>query len=363
MSGKDAASRVSIVIPCRNEAPFVRDCLDSVLAMEYPADRLEILVVDGMSTDGTRATLEEYARRHGIIRVLDNPQLITPAALNRGIRSATGEIVMRLDAHSVYPAEYVARSVAALEESGADCVGGVWVTTVRDGGWFAGGVRLTLTHPLGVGNARYRLGVREPCWVDAVPYGCFRRDIFVRAGLYNEVLERSQDFDLWSRIRDAGGRILLHPNIRSTYRARGRLADVCRYNFGNGFWVTWPIRLVGTRFSMRHLIPLAFVSLLLVGAAGGIVWPALWSVAAVAGAAYLAATIAVSARAAARERDVRLVVTGPVAFAILHLSYGLGSLWGLIRPLRSVDRRRAKMARAAQAFEHRETSAAIEVIR
>ncbi|HZR26246.1 MAG TPA: glycosyltransferase family 2 protein [Vicinamibacterales bacterium] len=346
MTGRQPS--VSIIVPCRNEAAFITDCLDSVLAMEYPHDRVEILIVDGMSDDGTRDIVAEYARRYEGVEMLDNPAKTTPAALNRGIRRATGELIVRLDAHSVYQRDYLTRSIDALRESGADCVGGVWVTAIRDDNWFASAVRLTLTHPFGVGNARYRLGASKPCWVDAVPYGCFHRDVFEKNGLYNEALDRSQDLDMWSRIRENGGRILLDPRIESTYRARGRMMDVWRYNFGNGVWVTWPMRLVGTRFRVRHLVPLAFVSALLIGGLVGFVWATAWRLTAFVAAAYLGVAVSVSLVQAARDRDLPLVLTGPLAFAVLHVSYGLGSLWGLVKPMRRRDRARVAAVTTAQ---------------
>jgi glycosyltransferase involved in cell wall biosynthesis len=166
------APRVSVVLPCRNEAAYLGPCLDSILESRYPAGRLEILVVDGASDDGTREIAREYAERHPGVRVLDNPARIVPAALNIGIRAATGEVIARMDAHAVYPRDYLPRLVEALLESGADNVGGVLVTLPADQTPGARANAVALAHPLGVGNSYFRVGTAARRWVDTVPYGC-----------------------------------------------------------------------------------------------------------------------------------------------------------------------------------------------
>src|SRR6266480_5849379 len=192
MSGS-ASPLVSVVVPCRNEERYIAACLDSILASDYPRDRLEVLVVDGLSDDRTREILGRYTARHPSIRRLDNPQRITPTALNVGIRAAEGDVVMRMDAHVLYPSTYVSQLVAALEETGADCVGGVIETLPADESATARAIALGLSHPLGVGNSYFRIGSRERRWADAVSFGCYRRDVFNRIGLFDEELLRDQD--------------------------------------------------------------------------------------------------------------------------------------------------------------------------
>lgn len=324
----------SVIIPCRNEARFIESCLDSVLSTTYPLDELEVIVVDGMSDDGTREVLAAYAKRHPVVRMLDNLRRITPCALNIAVTNARGPVIIRLDAHNIYPPEYIGRSIDILNSSGADCVGGVWLTEARDRTLLAPGVEVALSHPLGVGNSMFRVGVDRPLWVDAIPFGCMRKDLFSTVGLFNESLDRSQDMDFWSRVRQAGGRILLDPSITSRHLARGTVDAFARHNFWNGYWVTWPIRQNRTRFALRHLAPLIFCGMLLALTVVGLFWaPSLWLAAALA-AAYFSAVMIVSITAAVRRRDGRILLAGPMAFAILHFSYGIGSLWGLIKPVR-----------------------------
>ena len=177
---------VSIVVPCRNEERYLGGCLDSILAGDYPQDRLEVLVVDGMSEDRTREILSRYTAQHPSIRLLDNPQRITPTALNTGIRAARGVVIMRMDAHVVYPSSYVSQLVAALEETGADNVGGVIETLPADKSATARAIAVGLSHPLGVGNSYFRIGSRERRWTDAVSFGCYRRDALSRADILTE---------------------------------------------------------------------------------------------------------------------------------------------------------------------------------
>ena len=163
--------RVSLILPCRNEESHIAACLDSLLASTYPRDDLELIVVDGDSDDRTRDIVARYAERHVCIRLLDNPKRIVPTALNIGIRAATGDVILRADAHALYPPEYVPRLVAALLASGADNVGGCVVTLPSDDSATASAIATALSHPFGVGNSWFRIGrARTPRWVDTVPY-------------------------------------------------------------------------------------------------------------------------------------------------------------------------------------------------
>ena len=228
MVNANGRPRVSIVMPCRNEAAYIGPCLDSVLATDYPLDRMEVLVADGRSDDGTREIVERCAAQHPCVRLLDNPARITPAALNTAIRVATGDVIIRMDAHGVYPRDYVPRLVRALEETGADNVGGVVITLPADDTPSARAIALAFSHPLGVGNAYFRIGVAGPRWVDTVPFGCFRRELFDRVGMFDEEMVRNQDDEFNLRLIGHGGRILLLPDVVARYYARRSLGAVAR---------------------------------------------------------------------------------------------------------------------------------------
>jgi glycosyltransferase involved in cell wall biosynthesis len=263
---------VSVIIPCRNEAKWIEKCLESVAASDYPKDRLEVFVIDGMSNDGTRDIVASFAAGHPFIRLLENPKRTAPAALNIGIAAARGEIIMRMDAHTEFRANYIGCLVHWLQKSDADNVGG-WLIT-RPSADTAKAKALTLgeTHLFGVGNASYRLGVSEPRQVDTVPFGCYRREVFDRIGLFDEELVRGQDLELNLRLRKAGGLILLVPDAVSCYHSRDSLHKLWRTHFQNGYFNVLILRKTKGRLTLRHMIPPLFVLVLL---AGGLLAP--WS--------------------------------------------------------------------------------------
>jgi len=322
---------VSVIIPCRNEVHRIGRCLDSVLESEYPRERLEVIVADGMSRDGTRERVDWYAARDGRVRRIDNPGRTTPRALNLAIRAAQGDFVLRLDAHARIAPDYIARALQKLEDWGADCVGGAMRTIVPGSGAFAAPIRIALSSPFGVGNALFRTGTGSPRWVDTVFGACWRREVFERIGCFDERLERSQDIEFSGRLRRAGGRILMSPEMNIDYYARATLSGFWRQNWSNGVWATLPFAHVpGIAVRWRHLAPLALVLGLALSAAAaawtGTGWLA-WSVA----GPYFVANLVASARAAWKERSSALVLRMPVVFASLHLAYGTGSLWGCVR--------------------------------
>jgi glycosyltransferase involved in cell wall biosynthesis len=183
---------VSVVVICRNEEGFIRACLESVLSWECPGYRLEILVVDGCSTDRTRQIVQQLAARDTRVRLLDNAEGIKPAGLNIGLRAARGEWIVRLDAHSTYPPDYLAVCMETAGRTGADNVGGVCVTQPRGNSVQARLVQALTTHRFGVGDAGFRTGAAEGT-ADTVPYGCYRRQVFDKIGYFDERLIHSQD--------------------------------------------------------------------------------------------------------------------------------------------------------------------------
>jgi glycosyltransferase involved in cell wall biosynthesis len=329
---------VSIVIPCLRERRHIRAALESIIAQDYPTERMEVLVVDGMSEDGTREVVQEMSVQHPCIRLLDNPKRITPAALNVGIQNAQGEIIVRMDAHSTYEADYVTKSVEALRESDADVVGGIWnIVPEKDSLW-GRTIALALSNRFGVGNAHYRTGnATEPSQVDAVPFGSFRSDLFQRIGLFDESVPRSEDADLYRRVKAAGGEIRLFPNIVVNYRARSNFMAFLRHTLQNGFLVTYYLKDKKVTFFGRHLAPIAFVSAVVALVALALLQTFfLWPLLAVLGSYFLASALA-SSRVAISQRDVRYLATLPVVFTVLHWGYGLGSAWGLVRALTSAS--------------------------
>ncbi len=319
---------VSIVIPCRNEEAYIAGCLDSILAGDYPRDRIEILVADGRSDDGTREILSRYAAEHPrCIIVLDNPQLSTPAALNVGIRSASGSVVIRMDAHVVYPREYVRLLVAGLEETGADNVGGVLETVPAEDTPTARAIALGLSHPFGVGNSHFRTGTRERREVDTVPFGCYRREIFDRIGLFDEELVRNQDDEFNFRLIARGGRVLLLPEVICRYYARHSFRQVARMYYQYGYFKPLVARKVGRVMTVRQLVPSLLIAALLGSATLALLVPG--TGAAFASLAAIYTLFVLGCSAAAAGADLRCALALAAVFPILHFSYGFGFIRGI----------------------------------
>lgn len=320
---------VSIIVPSYNENGHIRSCIESVLASDYAPERMELLIVDGGSKDGTPETVGGYAGKTPAVRLVRNPRRITPVAFNMGIAESKGEVIMILGGHSQVAPDYVSRCVDALYRLEADNVGGNMVAVPRADTAMGRAIVDVLSHPFGVGNAHFRLNITEPREVDTVFGGCYRRDVFDRIGRFNERLARSQDMEFNLRLKRAGGKIFLIPGIRSEYFARSDFAGFTKHNFSNGLWAVLPFgRSEHVPVSLRHLIPLAFASsLLLAGVWGFFALAGRWLFAGIL-TAYLLSAFAASLHIARRKGDYRGIVYCLLAFASLHFTYGVGSLWG-----------------------------------
>jgi len=306
---------VSIIIPCRNEEKYIEKCLSSIIEQDYPKDGMEILVVDGMSEDKTREVVKNYTKKYPFVKLLENPQKFTPFALNLGVKNSKGEIIMLAGAHAVYEKAYISKCLKYLQEYNTDNVGGVLKTILREDTLMAKAIALSLSHPFGAGSSYYRLGSSKPRWVDTVFGGCYKREVFEKIGFFDERLIRSQDIEFNKRLKKAGGKILLFPDIISYYYPSANLKDFLKHNFTDGIWATYPLKY-GFKVSLRHLIPLIFVLTLPITA-----WP------------YLLLSLLFSLRIAMREKDVRLFFAMPLVFGIRHIGYGIGSFIGVIKLL------------------------------
>lgn len=322
---------ISAVIPCRNEEKHIGPCLDSIIASDYPKDRLEVLVVDGMSDDKSRLIVEGYIRRYPYIRLLDNIKKTLAAAWNLGIKNGKGDVIVSMNAHATIEPEFLSQCVYFLQKYDADCVGPVIVTHPQDDALFGRAIAVAMSHPFGVGNSRFRIGTKEPRWVDTVHCSAYRREVFERIGVYNEELVRSQDIELHLRLRRAGGRILLVPEMTIHYFTRSNPSGFAKYGFLNGFWVTNPYQFGTVVAQARHLVPMVFVSYVVGSVALSFWWPVLRSVLMLVLTVYGAIALAVSVNTALKKRDVRFAVVLPVVFLTYHATYGLGSLVGLLR--------------------------------
>jgi glycosyltransferase involved in cell wall biosynthesis len=321
---------VSIIMPCRNEERFIGMCLDSIIANDYPKDRLEVLVVDGMSEDQTRAIVEKYAKKHSFINLYENSQLIAPVAQNMGIRQSRGDVIVIMDAHDTYAPDYISKCIEYMYNYNVDHVGGIWKIIPREDTIFSKAIVCALSHPFGAGNAYYRTTkCGKPRFTDAAAFGCYKREVFEKIGLFDENLARSYDFDFNLRLRNLGSKMLLVPDAIIYYYARSTFMSFVKHNFINGFWVTYPLKFGKTVFSFRHTVPLAFVTGLLGSAALIPGWQvSIWILACIA-VTYALANLTASVQVAIRYRNLQYSLVMPVVFTSMHIGYGLGSLVGL----------------------------------
>jgi succinoglycan biosynthesis protein ExoA len=311
----------------RNEARSIATSLAAVLAQHYPSDRFEVIVADGMSDDGTRATIDAAVDASGrdapSVTIIDNPGRVVATGLNAAIAKAQGDLIVRVDGHCEVQNDYVATCVRLLEETGADNVGGI--TTAYGTGVLQRAIALGMSSPFGVGNARFRYA-SKPGWVDTVFPGAWRREVFERIGGFDEELVRNQDDELNFRLVQAGGRIWLDPSMRVRYEPRASLSGLARQYFDYGFHKVRVIQKRRGIASLRHVIPPTFVVSLLIGAATAAVTRRRRLLFRVL-VPYVAASVVASARAGRSDHATLPVL--PVVFATLHLSYGTGFLAGL----------------------------------
>ncbi|MGV3527158.1 MAG: glycosyltransferase family 2 protein [Candidatus Sericytochromatia bacterium] len=321
---------ISIIVPIRNEARYISRCLDSLLAQDYPAEQIEIWVVDGRSDDGTREQVLAYAARDARIQLVDNPEQTAPYAMNYGLDQVRGEVVVRVDGHCTLASNYLSRAVALLEETGYACVGGP-LTSVGESPW-AQAIALAMSSPFGVGNARFRYS-QTAGEVDTLAFGAYRREVLDAVGRFNPALTRNQDDEYNYRLRAAGHRLYLSPELQSVYYTRSNLTSLWRQYFQYGYWKIRVLRDHPGSVQARHLIPAAFVATLVggIGAAVGGGRKGRLALASFLGLYGSAALVFGLKRTAQQRRYLPGVLA---AFPVLHLAYGCGfwrGLWALVR--------------------------------
>jgi len=328
MKIKDDLSAVSIIIPCRNEERFISRCLDSIIANNYPEDKLEVLVIDGISNDGTRKIVKEYSEEYSFIKPLDNPKRVTPVAMNIGITNAKGDLLVMINSHSVIDKSFLKNSIECLKRTNADAVGGMLNTINDEEGIIAQAIPLAADSVFGAGGRRYRSRTDKGFVSDTLPYCVYRREVFDRIGLIDEELIRNQDEEFNYRLLKAGGKIYYLPSIKSYLHLRPTLWKLWRQHIQYGYFKPLVCQKVGTLFAWRQLIPAVFVgSLMITGLLSFFTKYSLWMFLAIFGL-YFAANIVFSLHVALKK-GLKLFFVLPVAYATLHFGYGLGFLKGV----------------------------------
>ncbi len=316
---------VSVIIPVLNEEKYIVTCIESLFLQDYPSEKMEWIFVDGGSTDKTKEILGEYKKQYSeLIKVLANPYKTVPYAMNMGIDVANGKYIIRLDAHADYEKNYISKCVHCLKTIDADNVGGVAETKSK--GAVGNAIAKALSSKFGVGNSSFRTEGKSG-YVDTVPFGAFRKEIFSKVGQYDTRLTRNQDNELNYRIRKNGGKVYMSDEIRFSYYCRDNIKALSDMAMKNGKWNVITMKLCPGSMGLRHFIPLVFVlSLVLLAGIGFIFQPAWW-VLLVEVLLYLLLDIIFSIRLAATVKECGLLM---LIFPIFHITYGVGSLNGIV---------------------------------
>jgi glycosyltransferase involved in cell wall biosynthesis len=333
--GRYRMIEVSIIIPTYNEERFIQACLASIYGQSFPSDKMEILVIDGMSSDQTPQIVKrEIEAGRTNLRLMENPKCIQASALNLGVQASIGKYIVRMDAHSTYDREYVEKCIKLIKDTGADNAGGI---TIAKGKTRIGkAISLALSCPFGVGNSVFRLGGIDG-EAETVPFGTFPRETFEKFGLFNESLTRCEDNEFNHRIKRGGGRIYMSKDIKIFYNNRETIPDIATQAHDNGLWIMFTLLMSPGSISLRHLVPLFFVSSLIgIGAAALVGFFTSVGLGFLVGllvlelGLYFLLNLIFTLRLA-RKTSYHNLLFLPLIFTAMHVSYGLGSIEGIFR--------------------------------
>ena len=330
---RPASPTVSVIVPCYNEERFVRQTLENLIT-QYPSEAYEIIVVDGMSDDSTRDVVEQFQNSHPdfSIRLVLNPARSIPKSLNLGIEHATGEVIARMDAHAYPSTGYIRRCAEVLSNGEAEVVGMPCLVQAGASTVTARAIALAVSHPFGIGDARYRLtGDRDSQEaVDTVAFACFRKSLWQQLGGYDESLLTNEDYDFNYRVRLQGDRVILDRSEHCYYIARESVSKLSAQYRRYGKWKARMIRHHPRSIRIRHLVAPCFVASVILLAALGFWRIEAWFLVTAELAVYLilATAFAVDATSKARETKSVLLVL-PMVFLVTHLSWGASFLLGL----------------------------------
>jgi glycosyltransferase involved in cell wall biosynthesis len=316
---------VTLIIPVRNEAKYIEKCIQTILQQDYSLAKIEAFFVDGLSDDNTKEIIEKYSKAYpSTIKYLQNPNKTAPYAMNIGIRKSVGQYIIRLDGHAEYPDNYVSECVVALKRTGADNVGGLLVT--QGHGTVGKAFAKILSSIFGVGNAGFRINASSG-YVDTVPFGAFKRDVFTKYGFYDERLTRRQDYELNCRIRKKGGKIYLDSDIKLIYHCRNTIPGILEQSFQKGKWNIITAKLCSGTMSLRHLAPFIFVSSLILFPILACFIPFFKWVLITELGLYMILNIFFSVKLADGFKEALLMI---VLYPLYQVTYGLGSVVGLV---------------------------------
>ncbi|MBO4508518.1 MAG: glycosyltransferase family 2 protein [Spirochaetaceae bacterium] len=317
---------VSVIMPVYNESKYIDKCIQSLLCQNFSQNDMEWIFVDGDSSDDTVKRIEKYVEQYPkLMKVYKNPYKIVPYAMNIGIRESKGKYIVRLDAHADYADDYISKCVKYLDTIDVDNVGGVAETKAN--GFVGTCIAKMLSSRFGVGNSEFRTNGKSG-YVDTVPFGAFRREVFSKYGGYDERLVRNQDNEMNYRIRKNGGKIYLADDIHLSYYCRDSIKGICDMAKKNGMWNIITMRLCPGAMGVRHFIPLLFVFSILGFGFLGFFFKYLWLL---LGFELLLYIILATLFAGKQSKSIKEFFMIVILFPVFHISYGIGSLKGIIK--------------------------------
>ena len=324
-----------MICPVFNEEKFIEACIMSIIEQDYPQDAMEIIFVDGRSTDHTTDIIRRYMQNYPFMKLIDNPERIVPYALNKGLQEATGEVIMRLDGHCTYPTNYISELVKYLYLLNADNVGGVWNTQPAKDTPICQAIALASSHPFGVGGSMHKIGVSKITETDTVPFGCYKREVFEKTGPFDTDLVRNQDDEFNGRLLNLGGKIFLIPQVIINYTARDTLCKMRQMYYQYGLYKPLVNKKLGAPATVRQFFPLLFLLGLFVGGICSFFSSFILQLYTTILLIYLFVGIVVGCMGAIRTHQPLLVLLMPYVFFNIHMSYGLGYLVGIFSVMRN----------------------------
>lgn len=324
---------ISVIIPCRNEEATIQQLLISLINQTIPHQSIEIIIADGMSTDGTLQKISEFQTNYPSVNVsiVKNPKRNIPAGLNCAINASKGIYIIRLDAHSIPASDYIERCVKLLQENVAENVGGIWNIKPSNDKDVSAAIAIAAAHPLGVGGANYRNKDAQAGYVDTVPFGAFNRNFLNKVGLFDETLLSNEDYELNARIRKAGGRIYLDPSIQCVYFARENLTQLSKQYWRYGFWKFKMLQRYPKTIRGRQALPPLFILSLFLLFVVGLFYPVFF-VALLAEIFLYIATLFIGTSSSFRQNkgSVKLWLLIVLSIMTMHFSWGSAFLYSLL---------------------------------
>jgi glycosyltransferase involved in cell wall biosynthesis len=318
---------ISIIIPCYNEEKYISECLQSIVNQNYPSDLIEVIVIDGSSTDGSVSIINNYVNTLNKLIIINNPKNITPISMNIGIKESSGDCIVILSAHSYLSYDFLQISIEKLEESDAVCVGG---PIINKGRTFIGkAIALATKSKFGVGSSLFRVSNRKR-YVDTVAFGLYRKEIFSKIGYFDETLVKNQDYEFNQRIIQYGEKILLIPEIQSFYYNRNSLPELFKQYFFYGFWKVSVVKKNTDFFKLRYQIPFIFIVTIIILAIGGIYFHYCWIALKWLLLLYSSVLFWNSMYIGIKNKMKYIPVLAIIYF-ILHFAFGIGFLSGVLK--------------------------------